>query len=254
MGERTMNPWLLMLLLLLWPTIASADDEAAALLQRVRAQHSADLVVSRYEINIVRPDWQRTVIMKVAEDQRGDRYQGEVIAPRRLAGTLYLKRDGRLWMVIPKLRRKVGISAAMLSEPWMGSDLSNQDILQGDALIDDYQHRVISRDGNVLTIESTPLPGHPTLWRRLLQQVRTDAVPMRVDYFDQDDKLVRRIEFGEVVTLGERRLPHRWRIVPMPEHGEYTVLKVAQIAFDPPLAEVAFEALEQATAGVTPAP
>ncbi|MCB1735313.1 MAG: outer membrane lipoprotein-sorting protein [Gammaproteobacteria bacterium] len=248
-----MKSWL-WLLVGLWPAFASGNDEAAELLKRVRAQHSADVVVSRYEIEIVRTEWQRTVIMAVTEDQRGGRYQGMVIAPRRLADTLYLKRDGRLWMVIPRLRRKVGISPAMLSEPWMGSDLSNQDILQGDAVIDDYQHRVIARDGDLVTIESTPLPGRPALWRRLRQQVRRDAVPVRVDYFDQDDVLQRRIEFSEVGEVGERRLPMVWRIVPMPEKGEYTLLKVSGVEFDPTLPDDAFNALEQATAGTATSP
>lgn len=243
--------WLLLAAL---PVLVHADEDAAALLARVRAQHSAATVVSHYEIRIVRADWQRDIGVDVIEDQAGGRYQGEITAPRRLAGTLYLKRDGRLWMVIPKLHRKVGISAAMLSEAWMGSDLSNQDILEGDALIDDYQHRVVARDGDVVTIESTPRADRPVLWKRLVQRVRTDAVPLSVAYYDQDDQCVRRIEFSEVGIVGARHLPMRWRITPLPERGEYTELRVTGIAFDPPLAADAFSALERATAGSNVAP
>lgn len=238
---------LTLLTLLMLPGLALGGDDGARFIEKVRDQHRAETVLAAYRVHIVRPDWQRDIILNVQEDQRNGRYAAELQAPRKLKGTQFLKADGRLWMYMPKLDRRVGISPSMMLEPWMGSDLTNQDLLQADALADAYTHEIVSReqvDGHtVYTIRSTPRDTAAVVWGRLEQQIRADGVPLKVDYFDRDGTLARRITFSEPKAFGKRTLPTRWRITPMPETGEYTEVRVDNVQFNVPLPEGAFAQL-----------
>ena len=234
------------LLLGLLPALALAD-EAVELLERVRAQHRAHTVASELRIEILRPQWQRTLRLQVIENRDLQRYRSEVLAPRKLRGTLFLRDGQRLWMYMPKLRRRVTISPAMMLEPWMGSDLTNQDLLQVDAIIDDYRHAIVSRvsekGAEVVTIESLPREEAAVVWGRLEQKIRTDGVPLEITYHDRNGEAVRRIEFGRVRVFEGRRLPTLWRIVPLPEGDSRTELHLLSITFDGPLPEDAFREL-----------
>ncbi|RTZ75588.1 MAG: outer membrane lipoprotein-sorting protein [Gammaproteobacteria bacterium] len=228
---------------------AAPPGEAEVLLERVRAQHRAHTVASDLRIGIERPDWQRTLKVHMIEDQDRRRYRSEVLSPRKLRGTLFLREGQRLWMYMPKLRRRVTISPAMMLEPWMGSDLTNQDLLQADAIIDDYNHAIVARTTEngmeVVTIESLPKADAPVVWGRLEQRIRSDAVPLEITYYDRHGTAVRRIEFDAVKRFGERKLPTLWRIVPLPESGKRTELRLVSIAFDVPLPEDAFREIPE---------
>ena len=239
----------LLLLLLAGDLSAASNGEAQALLEQVRAQHRAHTVVSDLRIEIVRSDWQRTLKVYVIEDQDRGRYRSEVLSPRKLRGTLFLREGQRLWMYMPRLRRRVTISPAMMLEPWMGSDLTNQDLLQADAIIDDYHHAIVDRtseDGReVVTIESLPKADAPVVWGRLEQRIRSDAVPLEITYYDRHGTAVRRIEFDAVKAFGTRRLPTLWRIVPLPESRRRTELHLVSIDFDVALPADAFSEIPE---------
>lgn len=234
----------LLLTLLLLPGLALAGGDGARLVEKVRDQHRAQTVVAEYQVSIVRPDWQRDIVLSLQEDQEAGRYAAEVTEPRKLKGTQFLKAGGKLWMYMPKLKRRVAISPAMMLEPWLGSDLTNQDLLQADALADAYNHEIVSTeqaDGHTVhTIRSTPKDAAAVVWGRLEQRIRADGVPLAVDYYDRDGKPARRITFHEPKDFGGRTLPSRWRITPLPEAGSYTEVRVDAARFDVPLAEGAF--------------
>jgi outer membrane lipoprotein-sorting protein len=237
----------LLLILLLFPGLVMGGGEADDLLQRVRALHQADTVVANYRIHIVRPDWHRWIHLQAREDQRAGFYVARLSKPRKLKGTQFLKAGGKLWMYMPRLRRRIGISPAMMLEPWMGSDLTNQDLLQADALVDAYEHTLVASeevDGfTVHTIRSIPKDGAAVVWGHLEQKIRADGVPLRVDYFEPDGRLARRITFSEPKAFAGRLLPTRWRITPMPDSGSYTEVFVDEVRFNTPLPEGTFARL-----------
>ncbi|MEN8174727.1 MAG: outer membrane lipoprotein-sorting protein [Pseudomonadota bacterium] len=236
----------------LFSSVSLAGPMANGLLEAVRDQHRANTIVGEYSVDIVRPDWKRHIELHSVEDQQINRYQAEVMEPRKLRGTMFFKAGKRLWMYMPKLRRTVSISPSMMLEPWMGSDLTNQDLLQQDSIADDYEHRLVERDSTdgheIWTIESLPRPGIPVVWGRLVQTIRDDAVPVRVDYYDRAERLVRRIEFSDMKQFGERVLPTTWRIIPQPPAGSYTELHLESVQFDAPLPANSFENMPASSA------
>ncbi len=214
------------------PLVSAEQDEALALLHKARALMHGGGSDGTYRVSIVRPEWQRELRLRSIADAAKDRYRLEMLAPRKLKGTLFLKQNDRLSMYLPKLRREVAISPAMMHDAWMGSDFNNQDLLEASALISDYQHsfRPTGEQGTTL-IESTPKPVLAVSWMRLEQRFGADRLPLGVDYICKRGNLKRRLSFAEPKTFGKRRVPTLWRMQPVESPDQHTLVRIESLNF-----------------------
>lgn len=207
----------------------------------------AETSTSVYRIELTRPDWNRTLRFRSHDDRKGHRSRLEILEPRKSKGTLFLRIENKLSMVLPKLRREFAISPAMMLDPWMGSDFNNQDLLEVGALIEDYSHQIIAREANsefsVITIESRPAPGSKVVWNRLVQRIRADGLPLEVEYFDDEGRALRRLSFHDLKTFGDREIPTRWVMVPLDKDGYQSVIIIENIAFDVEIPDKLFKDL-----------
>ena len=86
---------------------------------------------SRAEITmqIVRPSWERSVTMK--SWSMGEDYSLILItAPARDEGTSFLMRENEIWNWLPDVNRTIKMPPSMMSQSWMGSDFSNNDLVR----------------------------------------------------------------------------------------------------------------------------
>lgn len=214
---------------------AESDPEALALLRKGEALMRSGATAAEYRIDIIRPDWRRTMTFRSHDDRRNDRFRMEILSPRKTRGTVFLKIDNTLSMYLPKLERRINISPAMLQDPWMGSDFNNQDLLETDSLIDDYIHRIIGREGEgaatVITLESTPKPAAAVTWERLQQRIRADGLPLELEY-RCERRTGRRLVFDEFKEMDGRTIPTRWTMSPLDDTGKRTVITLTAIDFD----------------------
>lgn len=225
-------------LLLLLPSLALAetsDPEAVDLLHKSEALMRSQATAAEYRVDIIRPDWQRTMTFRSLDDMRNDRFRMEILSPRKTKGTVFLKIDNTLSMYLPKLERRINISPAMMQDPWMGSDFNNQDLLETDSLIDDYTHHIVSREGEgdeaVITIESTPNPDAKVTWKKLLQRVRADGMPLELEY-RCERRANRRMVFDHFKEMDGRTIPTRWVMTPLDSEGKRTVITLTSIDFN----------------------
>ena len=90
-------------------------------------------------MTIVRPTWQRTVEFK--SWSLGDDYALTLItAPAREKGQTFLKRGTEMWSWNPAINRLIKLPPSMMSQGWMGSDYTNDDILRESSVVNDYDH------------------------------------------------------------------------------------------------------------------
>ena len=225
-------------LALLLPGLAQADQsdpQAVELLQKSEALMRSNKTVAEYQVDIIRPDWQRTMTFRSHDDLQNDRFRMEILSPRKTKGTIFLKVDGTLSMYLPKLERRINISPAMMQDPWMGSDFNNQDLLETDSLIDDYTHKIVDREGEgdqaVITIESTPSPEATVTWKKLLQRIRSDGMPLELEY-QCERRANRRMVFDQFQEMDGRMIPTRWTMTPLDNEGKSTVITLTHIDFD----------------------
>ncbi|MDZ7717458.1 MAG: outer membrane lipoprotein-sorting protein [Balneolaceae bacterium] len=201
---------------------------------------------SRAEITmeIVRPNWTRSVSMK--SWSLGEDYSLILItAPARDEGTSFLMRNNEIWNWLPDVNRTIKMPPSMMSQSWMGSDFSNNDLVRESSVITDYTYIMMDSetvDGyDCHVIEMIPKPDAPIVWARVVSYISKDEyLNLRVEYFDEDDTLVRIMAGSEVKVLGGRLIPTKMEMIPVEEEGNRTVITYQDIEFNIDISESFF--------------
>lgn len=181
------------------------------------------------EVNMTihRPDWQRS--MSLRGWTRGIKDSVIIFtSPKKDAGNATLKLDEGMWMFTPKLNQVIKLPASMMSQSWMGSDFSYNDLAKSDQIIDQYQHRLINTeqlDGHtVFTIESIPKNDAPVVWGKEVLKIRDDYILLSETFYDQDMEIVKIMETTKIGPLGNREFPLVMRITNQEEVDRWTEL------------------------------
>lgn len=189
---------------------------------------------SRVSMTIHRPDWERTMAMRVWTRGETDSLV-RIAEPPRDAGNGTLKKGSEMWMYNPKVNRVIKVPPSMMSQSWMGSDFSNNDLAKSDSLVRDYDHALDgreSRDGTtVYTIVSTPKPGAPVVWGKQRLRIRADGILLEQTFFDEDGEPVKSLTTGDIAVRGGRLFPGTLRMENADAEGEYTLLEYEKIEF-----------------------
>ena len=122
------------------------------------------------KMEIVRPDWKREVTIKAwsESDVNSLIY---ITAPARDKGIGFLKKGREIWNWQPKIDRAIKLPPSMMSQSWMGSDLSNDDLVQQSSIIDDFTHKLVGTETiegrSCYVIELKAKPDAPTVWGKI---------------------------------------------------------------------------------------
>lgn len=212
--------------------------------------YRAESSVGEAELTVVRPRSERTLRMKTWS--RGmDRALVVIQAPPREAGIATLKVDKNLWNFLPKTKRTVRIPPSMMLSSWMGSDLTNDDLVREASYTDDYAYDLVgpSTEPPGWVIRFTAKPETIGLWEKIdLIVDEKGSLPLRAEYFDRRGRLSRVITWDEVREFDDRLLPGRMMVTPQDQEGKHqTILRYLSIDFgvDVPESTFSLSNLEQ---------
>ena len=199
---------------------------------------------SSMDMEIIRPTWKRTVSMKGWG--RGMEYSMTYItAPAKEKGQVFLKRKTEMWNWMPAIGRMIKIPSSMMSQGWMGSDYTNDDILKESSIVIDFNHRIIGEESvegfNCFKIEMIPKEDAAVIWGKVYKWVsKKEFMQIKSEYYDEDDILIKS-DFGyDFKEMDGRLIPTRIEIVPADEEGKKTVVYIKSIEFDVDLPESFF--------------
>lgn len=159
-------------------------------------------------------------------------------APAREAGAATLRTKEGLWNYAPRADRLIRIPSGLLSESWMGSHFTNDDLMRETSYLDDYDATLAyTEEGGKRYLQATliPKPDAPVVYSRLVFLIDPDNwVPLRADYYDED-KVIRTMTFEDVKTVGGKPVPMRMVLQPVDEPEERTVVEYLELQFDIPV-------------------
>jgi outer membrane lipoprotein-sorting protein len=191
--------------------------------------------VCTVDMTIHRPDWERTITIKAWTKGQNDSIF-RIIAPPKDHGNGTLKKKREMWMYNPKVNRVIKIPPSMMSQAWMGSDFSNDDLSKTESLIKDYSHTIIGTETHegkkVYVIKSTPKPGAPVVWGMQRLKIREDHIFLTQEFYDEDLKLVKALTTLQIQMLGGKLFPRVWKMQKADVKDEYTLLKYKELTFD----------------------
>jgi hypothetical protein len=192
-------------------------------------------------LHIIRPDWTRSMSMKAWT--KGDHLALVLVtAPARDKGSASLKRDREMWNWVPRIDRVIKIAPSMLGQSWMGSDFTNDDLINQSSILVDYEHRIVGEalfDGTqTWVIDATPKPEAPVVWGKVRLWIGKDTFNQRkAAYYDEFDELINTLTTWDIKPLGGRQLPTRLEMQPADQPDRKTVLINTDAAFDFDLAD-----------------
>jgi len=225
------------------PQLSAATPDPDLLLRRAFAEYRGTSSESSVAMTVHRPEWERHLDMSVwtrGEDDALVRF----VAPAKDAGNATLKLGENIWVFNPKLNQVIKLPVSMMSQSWMGSDFSYNDLSKSEELLEWYEHRLTGAeqsDGHTLwTIESLPKQGAPVVWGKVTVKIRDDDVLSEETFFDQDLKPVRYLRTEKVGPLGGRPYPLIMTMQPSDSPGQWTRIETLQGAFNRSLPEYLF--------------
>jgi len=187
-------------------------------------------------MTIVRPTWKRSVEFKSwAKD---DDYALTLItAPAREKGQTFLKRENEMWSWNPSISRLIKLPPSMMSQGWMGSDYTNDDILKESSVVDDYTHEIIGDeeiDGRTCwKIKLTAKEDAEVLWGSQIWWIdKKDFISMKAELYDEDDYLVRTQIGSQIKKMDGRLLPSVIELIPADKEGYKTILNITEMKFN----------------------
>ncbi|KAA3615597.1 MAG: outer membrane lipoprotein-sorting protein [Calditrichaeota bacterium] len=202
---------------------------------------SNDLIRSKssyaeFKMIIIKPDWSREVAMKVWSIEP-DYSLLLVTAPARDKGMVTLKRKQEVWNFIPSVQKTIKIPPSMMLQSWMGSDFTNDDLVRQSSIVEDYQHQVIGEEeyeGYLChKVELIPNPEAGVVWGKIIMWIsKKGFLQLKIDYYDEDDFLVKTMKGSQIKQLGGRLIPTYWEMIPVDEPGQKTVLEYLDIEFN----------------------
>src|SRR5580658_1294703 len=211
--------------LLAGEALAAAPPNADAILKQTFANYRSSASTTVIAMTIHRPAWERSMQMKAWT--RGDNDAlVRFTAPAKDAGNATLKLSNDTWVYNPKLNQVIKLPASMMSQSWMGSDFSYNDLAKSDDLITEYTHRLIATDQagghTVWTIEADPKAGAPVVWGKVVLKIRDDSVFVEQTFYDQDMKPARQMTADKIGLLAGRAYPVVMTMHPLDEPNQWT--------------------------------
>lgn len=219
---------------LAFTTLAAGAENATDLVQAAVDYYRGEASRARVRMVIHRPEWERSMLLKAWTEGR-KKSLFYIVEPAKDKGNGTLKRGSEMWTYNPKVNRVIKLPPSMMSQSWMGSDFSNNDLAKSDSILDDYSHSLedsYQQDGKrVYVVRCVPKPAAPVVWGMQKLHIREDLILLREEFYDEDRRRVKYMVGSRIEVLGGKLFPRVWKMQKDGAVEEYTRLEYQQLEF-----------------------
>jgi outer membrane lipoprotein-sorting protein len=230
---------LLLFSFILLYSIGTFVQDATDIIRKADEKRRGETGIATMTISIIRPTWSRDMTVKTWS--KGNDYSLILITkPARDKGTVFLKRKKEIWNWIPSIERNIKLPPSMMMQSWMGSDFTNDDLIEESSIVEDYTHRIVGdtiiMDREVYKIELVPKPEAAVVWGKIYSWIsKKDYLELRAEMYDEDGYLVNEVNFKDIRSLGGRMLPAVMEYIPVDKPGHKTVITYHEVTYNAPL-------------------
>jgi outer membrane lipoprotein-sorting protein len=195
-------------------------------------------------MGIKTPSYERAVKMKLWTKGRDFALVRVLEGGPREAGMMTLKREKQLWNYLPQAGRVMKLPSGMMGDSWMGSDFTNDDLVRGSSLAQDFTakvERTVEHDGRkAWFVTLIPKPEAKVVWGKVeLELDRATCIPLEQRFFDEEGALARRMQYSDIKKIGWRNFPMKLTMFPS-DKGRSTTMTYEQVEIDPDVADDTF--------------
>ena len=195
-------------------------------------------------MTIVRPTWTRSMSMK--SWSKGEDYSLILITgPARDKGSTTLKREKEMWNWVPRIERTIKLPPSMMSQSWMGSDFTNEDLVRENSIITDYSHTMLQDSiiagRSCYKLQLIPNEDASVIWGKIYLWIdKRDYLQLRTEFYDEDMYLINVMQASDIKKMGGRTFATKVEMIPVEEEGQKTVMVYDNIIFDKKLPDSFF--------------
>lgn len=223
--------------------INAEENEAEKIVKKIDELYRSSSSTALVEMRILTPHWQRTLKMN-ASSLGMEKTFIRILEPKKERGIATLRIGNEMWNFLPKTNKVMKIPPSMMMSSWMGSDLTNDDLVKEFTFLESYHFEKTwpeNPEKGMLYVKCIPKEGLPIVWGHIIIAVREEGyMPIWEKYFDEKGKLMREILFKEIKTFGKREIPSVMELIPTTKEGHKTVLRYIEATFDTKIDEEIF--------------
>jgi len=229
-----MKKFFLVLVLLNFSGIYS--QTALEIIKNADSQIRGSSSYAEMSITIIRPKWQKKMSLK--SWSKGTEYSATIVtSPAKEKGSVFLKRKNEAWNYIPTLERTIKLPPSMMTQSWMGTDFTNDDLIKQSSMVVDYTHEILGseviEDLECWKLKLIPNEESTVVWGKLLVWIdKKDFMQMKTEFYDEDMELVNVMIGTNVSEYGGKKLPSRLEFYPIEDEGNKTVIQYDIWEFD----------------------
>ena len=228
-----------MAFLFIHPFLNPVSDEAKEIIRKADAKMRGNSSRAELTIQTIRPTWNRELKLKTWS-KGTTQAMILVTAPAKEKGTVFLKNGKEVWNWVPTIERVIKLPPSMMTQSWMGTDFTNDDLVKESSIVEDYTHSLsgdsIVKGRDCYKIMLVPKPESAVVWGKIISFIdKKDYLQMRAEFYDEDGELVNIMQSDEIKMLGGRLLPSKVEMMPANKKGEKTVMIYNSIQFDEPI-------------------
>ena len=128
----------------------------------------------------------------------------------------------------------------MMSQSWMGTDFTNDDLVKESSIVNDYQHTLT---GDTLVsgracyiIEMIPTPEAAVVWGKLIVCIdKKDYLELHSRFYDEEGSLINTMNAYDIKEMDGRLIPTRLEMIPSGKKNQKTEIIYNKIKFNRPI-------------------
>lgn len=211
---------------------ATAAPDLEELIRKVEQQYNGKSSYLTARMDIVTTHWQRDVSLEAWSLGRNFCLT-RVLKPAKENGITTLKASKEAWNYLPRVDRVIKIPPSMMGSPWMGSHITNDDLIKSSHVDKDYDLTLTHDAADTWQITCLPKASVPVIWGKLVYTIKKEPImPVTIVYYDDLMAEVRTIMFEDARMVDGHTLPMRMIVLPKDRPNEKTVLQYLFIRFD----------------------
>ncbi len=187
-------------------------------------------------ITIVRPKWEKK--MSIKSWTKGTDYSVSLVtSPAKEKGSVFLKRKNEAWNYLPAIERTIKLPPSMMTQNWMGTDFTNDDLIKQSSMVVDYNHKIIGsesiEDLKCWKLELIPTEESSVVWGKLVVWIdKSDFMQLKTEFYDEDMEIVNMMLGSDIIEYNGKKLPSKLEFYPLDDEGNKTVINYDKWSFD----------------------
>ena len=134
-------------LLLIYFTNINAD-EAQEIIKKLDQNMRGENITMIMTMKVVSKNHTRTMKMQSFSEGTKKSFT-KILYPPKDRGITFLSLNNQMWQYVPKIERVIKIPPSMMLQNWMGSDITNDDMVKQSSIVKDYDVRLLKKEGDI---------------------------------------------------------------------------------------------------------